>query len=113
MTDYTNARFYAISNAGYGKGHTAVEAAVNYIESVTRDIKIKQTVFKDRTEMVEYFTNGPGAAIVWEAPEGTVGFVLGSVPGHGIVPQWEGKDGKYTVSSESQVIHNPHVEAKR
>lgn len=107
-SDYTYAPFYAISGSGYGKGFTTREAVENFVKAVTRGLKVNDTPFKTKTEMVDHFTSGGGAPTEWKAPEGAVGFVLGVVPGHGRVPQWEAEDGTYTVCTEEQMVHNPH-----
>lgn len=106
--DYTEAPFYAIGGPGYGKGFTEEEAVANYVAAVTRGVSVKNTAFKSKAEMTAYFTAGGGAPITWRPPVGTVGFVLGPVPGHGTVPQWEDGNGNYSVSTEEQVVTNPH-----
>lgn len=74
MTDYTAARFYAISQIGYGKGFTAEEALENYVQHQLP--RWKDTIFKTKKQWEEALRTGGAKAEVWKAPEGTVGFVL-------------------------------------
>jgi hypothetical protein len=76
MTDYTNARFYAISSIGYGKGFTAEEAIENYVATQMRSYSWKTTIFKSKKEWEAALRTGDAQAQVWQAPEGAEGFVL-------------------------------------
>lgn len=90
MKDYSDARFYAISGIGYGKGFTPEEAQENYVATQLRNYPARSTVYGTRKKWQEALTTGDAKAIVWEAPEGTTGFVLdGRV-------RWQDADGKYT-----------------
>lgn len=76
--DYSKALFYAISGLGYGKGFTPEEAVENYVTTQLRNYPAKSTIYKTRPKWQEALRTGDAKAVVWEAPEGTVGFVLDS-----------------------------------
>jgi hypothetical protein len=77
MTDYTTARYYAISSIGYGKGFSAEEAIENYVAIQRRNHHWKTTVFKSSKAWEEALRTGEAKAKVWQAPEGTTGFEYG------------------------------------
>ena len=95
--DYSNSRFFAISGIGYGKGDSPVEAIENYVASQLRNIPFKSTVFKTKAEFEEALRTGSGQAVVWKAPEGATGFVLGM----GL--RWE-IDGQYVPAVEDDQV---------
>jgi hypothetical protein len=96
--DYSNSRFFAISGIGYGKGDSPVEAIENYVASQLRNIPFKSTVFKTKAEFEEALRTGSGQAVVWKAPEGATGFVLGM----GL--RWEMSDGQYVLAVEDDQV---------
>jgi hypothetical protein len=77
MTDYTNARYWALSSIGYGKGHTPEEAVENYVTSQLRNFRAKDTIFKTRPKWEAALRNGEASPSLWLAPEGFTGFVNG------------------------------------
>ena len=77
MTDYTDARFWAISGLGYGKGFTPEEAVENYVKSQLRNIRASDTIFKTRPKFEAALRDGEAKAQVWKSPEGYTGFVTG------------------------------------
>jgi hypothetical protein len=77
MTDYSTARYWAISSIGYGKGFDAEEAVRNYVATQLRNYPASTTVFKTRKAWTAALTDGEAAPQVWLAPEGWTGFVLG------------------------------------
>lgn len=86
MKDYTGARFYAITGIGYGKGFTAEEAVENYIATQCRNFKASRE---------EVLAESWGR--IWQAPEGTIGFVLDSSV------QWE-VGGEYVAATPDQRV---------
>lgn len=77
MTDYTEARYWAISSIGYGKGFTAHEALDNYVAIQARNHPASTTVFKTKPKWEEALRSGEAAPEIWRAPEGFTGFVMG------------------------------------
>jgi hypothetical protein len=69
MTDYSDARYFAISGAGYGKGYTPEEARENYEKTQAMNFR--------HIEKSEWQEGGEFAPVVWLAPEGATGFVMG------------------------------------
>lgn len=103
MKDYSKSRFYAISGIGYGKGDTPEEAVDNYVATQLRNHPAKNTVFKTKPKWEAALRSGDAKGIVWEAPEGTVGFVLdGRV-------RWEDAEGNYTNANVSQRYIRLHL----
>lgn len=76
--DYTDARFYAISAMGYGKGYDAQEARANYVTAQLANFPAEQTVFETRPRFRAALTDGELKPQVYEAPEGATGFVMGA-----------------------------------
>lgn len=74
--DYSNARFYAISSIGYGKGFTAEEAVENYVKTQLRNHDWRNTIFQSRKDWEEALRTGEAKAQVWAAPREAEGFVL-------------------------------------
>ena len=75
--DYSDARFFAISSIGYGKGFTAEEAVENYVATQLANHPASSTVFGTKAKWEEALRSGEAQADVWQAPEGWTGFVLG------------------------------------
>ena len=86
MNDYSDARFYAISTFGYGKGFTAEEAEKNYLDTQARNFPAEG---QTRAQRIEWMRKN-AAPTVFEAPEGTTGFYIGS--GYQIVWTAEGRE---------------------
>lgn len=76
MPDYSEARFYAISRIGYGKGFTADEAIENYVRIQLRNYPPRTTVFKTKAKWEAALRTGEAKPTLFHAPEGAVGFVL-------------------------------------
>lgn len=66
-TDYSDARFWAISGLGYGKGYSVEEAVINHDEWVGRDFKKMLAVPIEEVGLV-----------VWESGDDVDGFAGGS-----------------------------------
>jgi hypothetical protein len=77
MTDYSTARYWAISGLGYGKGFTPAEAVDNYIKTQMRNHPARTTVFKTAKAWRAALTTGECRAQVWKSPEGYDGFTVG------------------------------------
>lgn len=77
-TDYSTARFYAITGIGYGKGFDAQEASRNYVNTQLRNVPAEQTVFKTRAKFRAALVTGELKPEVYYAPDGASGFRLGS-----------------------------------
>ena len=90
-TDYTGARYYAISGLGYGKGFSPEEAVQNYVATQMRNHKAANTQYKTKAKFEVGLREGEMKAKVWHAPEGTAGFVIDHT---GL--NWYDDDGKYT-----------------
>jgi hypothetical protein len=69
MTDYSDARYFAISGAGYGKGHSPKEARENYEKTQAMNFR--------HIEKAQWREGGEFAPTIYLAPEGATGFVLG------------------------------------
>lgn len=81
MTDYSDARYFAISGAGYGKGFTPEEARENYEKTQAMNFR--------HIDKAEWREGGDFAPDLWMAPEGATGFILGVGGLH-----WTDSDGK-------------------
>lgn len=99
MKDYTDARYWAISGLGYGKGFTPEEAVENYVAIQLRNYRAKDTIFGTRPKFEAALREGEVKAEVWKAPEGTTGFV---VDHRGL--QWYDADSTYTAASEEHLV---------
>ena len=71
-----DANVYAISSIGWGKGFTQDEAIEQYVKMQLSAYPAKQTVFKTRKAFEEDLRNGSLKPQLFNAPEGTTGFVL-------------------------------------
>lgn len=98
MTDYSDARFYAISGIGYGKGFTAEEAVENYVKIQLRNHPAKNTVFGTRAKWEAALRTGEAKPQVWHAPEGATGFILDSRI------HWTMKDGSHVTATEEHLV---------
>lgn len=77
MTDYSNARYFAISGLGYGKGFTVAEAIENYVQTQLVNHRAEDTIFETRPKFEAALREGNLKAEVWLAPEGFTGFMTG------------------------------------
>lgn len=76
IRNYSNARYFAISSIGYGKGFSEEEALENYVKSQLRNIPFEHTIFETKKEWEAALRSGMAQAQVWLAPEGWTGFTL-------------------------------------
>lgn len=105
MTDYTEARFYAISGLGYGKGFTATEAYENYVQTQLRNTRAKDTIYETKPKFEAALRTGDLKPDIWQAPEGTAGFVIDSSL------RWYDDDDNYTAATEEHLVERAHKEA--
>lgn len=75
-TDMTNARYWAISGMGYGRGFNPGEAQENYVATMLRDYRATDTVFKTKPKWEAALRTGEAKATHFHAPEGVTGFIL-------------------------------------
>lgn len=84
MTNYTNARFYAISTIGWGKGFTPEEAVKNYYDEQAQNFPRLHRTIKGRIAKLK--ESAPPT--VFEAPVDAEGF---ATDGHQVF--WDLVDG--------------------
>lgn len=99
-TDYSTARYYALSGLGYGKGFTPEEAVANYVAAQLSNYRAADTVFKTRPKFKAALETGELAPQVWLAPEGTTGFRAGS----GYLYWTTGQDGRGVSATDDQLV---------
>lgn len=75
--DYSEARYWAISGMGYGKGFTPEEAVENYVVTQMRNYRVKDTVFKTKKEFETALRTGEVRPAMFRSPEGYTGFQMG------------------------------------
>lgn len=97
MSDYSTARYYAISGIGYGKGHTPEEAVENYYEIQQRNFRHLHRTKPGRIKALK--VDAPPT--VFHAPEGVNGFILDSVV------RWQMTDGTVVPASDDQRVDVP------
>ena len=93
MTDYSDARYWAISGIGYGKGFTPEEAKANYAK----------TQLRNHGPQVRDLLENEAAPVVYLAPEGSDGFVHSW---DGLT--WTAGDDDVRKAEADDVIENPH-----
>lgn len=98
MTDYTDARFYAISAIGYGKGFTAEEASENYYDVQARNFSYLHRTIKGR--IMKLKETAPPT--VFEAPADAESFVT-----DGSQVMWNLADGSRALATSDQIIGVP------
>lgn len=86
-----DARFWAISGLGYGRGFTPGEAIENYVATQLRNMPAKNTIFETKPKWEKALRTGEAKARVWHAPEGVTGFVTDGRL-HWLMPGPDGKD---------------------
>ena len=72
MKDYSDARYYAISSIGYGKGFTPEEAEENYLAQQARNFSHLHRTMKGR--IAKGREMAPPA--IFKAPADATGFIL-------------------------------------
>lgn len=110
MTDYSDARFWAISSIGYGKGFTPQEALDNYVRIQARNYPARTTVFKTAPKWKEALRSGEAAPEIWKAPEEADGFVIGMgshwTKDGSPVREFDGEDRVLCPACHSAVAHH-------
>lgn len=106
--DIAQARFWAISGIGYGKGFTPGEAIENYVAVQMRDTPAKNTIFGTRAKWEAALRTGEAKADVWHAPEGVTGFVTDGRL-HWLTPGEDGKDVYLDPNAVDQLLDDTQV----
>lgn len=102
MTDYTGARFWAISGLGYGKGFSEEEAKENYVQIQLRNWT-RMGYSGPSKDLEDALRNGELRPVTFKSPEGVDGFISdGSV-------YWttEGSDELPVKATDADVLNNP------
>lgn len=94
MTDYTHARFYAISTIGYGRGRTAEEAVENYYDYLQADLSFLAASKAGRVAKLQ----SDYEPTVFEAPAAATGFTL-----VGMHVKWNTPDGLVPATDDQKV----------